>query len=1086
MMKKFLILILLLTTCLIVGADQYIDGDFSPWEYWRMGFESFEKGQQFHKSKKYKKALDAYLKAKEYFLKVKKDKPDWNQTVIDERISLCSARIKSLNLLIDAMEPEEDVSLPAGIPDPRPVKKSGKLPEDDFNFSGSGTPTRTIDSVKEKAMQDELNQYKEKLFTALVKLEEYRTREKRSSNALAEIESLMKEKSELNQKYLLLLEEYTKLKKNASSPDGEKNILKNKLVEAKIQSDVLNQKIKMYQAEIQKLQEQVNKLEQTKRSATFKTGAAEQQVSDFEEKLKRAQQKMEEYRLQAEKSSADSAKLKYITEIQQTQIDRYKKQIEKLSKWMDGTKTSQGGKIDREIARENLKLEKDLTEQHEEYEKLEKENLLLKNKLRDEYASQTKLKEMINSLELQRRETEKNLQVLKKHSLAKSQVSEAHAGDLEKLQQENAKLKNELRIFAENMGDSKTSSGADNTIAAKYKAIVEKLNLELAEAQTKLKQLELAAKENSEKYSKLETENESLKDTNVDLTQANKNLNEVVKNYNQLVKQVEELKKAGQAAEKLQSELAQNRKANDELQKKLKTLEPLAGKAEEYKKLEAELATHKKRVAELEANYSALKNQAEAKSGLDKKYADLQKTHAALKLEKEKLSQQVTELGRKADAIRKLEDENAKLTGQLGDANNKKLGEKDKLKELLDRKEEHLKVSQQKIDKYESEVAAKNAQIEDLLKQLNANRNKIAELERGYVGKQTVDKVLPPGKLSDSKIAFLITEGVKSETNNDYEAAEWHYKKVLSDSPNNGEANRRLGMLYLSRGKPEEAVRYLEKALRTAPEDTDLLVAFAVALAHEGKNQNALKVLNQVLSKSPDNVAAMLATGSVYSDMKQSDKAEQLFKKVLQVRPKSAEANLRLAYLLSENPKRKADALKCYDQALQLGAKPDALLDKILKGKADKNESEAVRTLAAMAVQHESKKDYVAAAWCYSQLTAMEPENYKFRERYGYVLMRQNRFDVALPELEKAHKLEPENLTCLLLLGANYVISGKNAEALKVYEQAGKMLDKDPKYKLPDMVSEFDKQAKEKLQDKQLKTAYEKLMQRLNAPPEKK
>ncbi|MEG1979646.1 MAG: hypothetical protein RR060_02915, partial [Victivallaceae bacterium] len=62
--------------------------DFSPWDWWSEGCKAYEKGEQNRKFGSYGEALSFFQQARQSFMDVKKERPDWNQKIIDARIAL--------------------------------------------------------------------------------------------------------------------------------------------------------------------------------------------------------------------------------------------------------------------------------------------------------------------------------------------------------------------------------------------------------------------------------------------------------------------------------------------------------------------------------------------------------------------------------------------------------------------------------------------------------------------------------------------------------------------------------------------------------------------------------------------------------------------------------------------------------------------------------------------------------------------------------------------------------------------------------------------------------------------------------------
>ena len=85
-MKIKAVLFILLTAVIITANPQR--PRLSPWDAWRMAYTSFEKGEIARDKGDYTNAKEAFDKALGYYKMVRESRPDWNQRVISERISV--------------------------------------------------------------------------------------------------------------------------------------------------------------------------------------------------------------------------------------------------------------------------------------------------------------------------------------------------------------------------------------------------------------------------------------------------------------------------------------------------------------------------------------------------------------------------------------------------------------------------------------------------------------------------------------------------------------------------------------------------------------------------------------------------------------------------------------------------------------------------------------------------------------------------------------------------------------------------------------------------------------------------------------
>ena len=79
--------------------------ELSPWDEWRLGYTSFEIGEQKRSRGDYTEALAAFEKSRGHYQAVKRARPDWNQKVIRERLVACDRQISELRRLLGDKAP---------------------------------------------------------------------------------------------------------------------------------------------------------------------------------------------------------------------------------------------------------------------------------------------------------------------------------------------------------------------------------------------------------------------------------------------------------------------------------------------------------------------------------------------------------------------------------------------------------------------------------------------------------------------------------------------------------------------------------------------------------------------------------------------------------------------------------------------------------------------------------------------------------------------------------------------------------------------------------------------------------------------
>ncbi len=1038
-MKNLLLCLMLIVSGVSGAANNLVDDDISPWEYWRKGFESFEQGEQFYNAKKYDKAMAKYLNAKQAFLKVKQAKPNWKQDVIMQRVRLCEEKIMQLEYRQNSLK-RSTISNRDDRAPTTSYRRQSNLNDSDNRFTFSGEkplkPTTTLSETREiKLLKHQLKDYREKLFNTLVQLEDYRNKDKRSSSALSEIESLIKEKSVIKRKYQLLVEKYNILQQQRRPRATQDN----KLVEEKMRSDLLSQKIKMYQANIKELQDTIISEKKNNQRDKFAVRKSDARISALEDEIKRLTRNVTTNNEQNKKISVELEKQQYINSIEQRKTQRYKVRLDKLTKWLNNSDKSKAATINKNIARENIAITQKLSSLQDKNDTLLRESMTLKSKLTTEHINLTKLKDMLSNSEKEKMELKYRLKKYSARVNKDSDNSTIQTDEITKLRQENRQLREDLNLFGKSY--TKRSSGSNAGTVSQYKLIIDKLNSELATVKAIIQKNKLVDKSQQQQLAKLLDENRKLKDGHLDLVEENKNLRTFVKDYDAVTQANAKLKlKLSKGA----SVIKELNKLKQERIKLLKDNKTLADKLASYNKPNIVIPVKPPVVKQNSADYDKLKQTVEAlqrkNSVMTTKIAEYRAQITRLKKEQDALAAHVGESKKTQTKAIKLKT--AKLQTTIAELQTK----------LISIEKTAAKSQQAKVAA-EKHLVEKNNEVARLEQLLNSSRKDIAKyqnklkqrIQQAVKIKKTAPQILPE-KLSDQQIAFLLQEGIQAEESNDYEAAAWHYRKIIANAPQHPEANRRLGLINLNRGNYGKSTQQLEKALRAAPKDAELLLAFASALSNNNKNSAALKIIKQVTALEPNNNRVYILNGTILQQLKQYKAAEKNFRRALVLAPNSAEANLKLAHILIINKKDPKMASACYHKALKLGIAHDPILDKKFSVKKQAGNSEAVSALQQMVVQHEAKKDYVAAAWCYSQLLELDKNNSELKLKYATVLLLNNKFKQSLPLLQAAVKNAKDKLTAQLLLGANYLLIGDTKAADKSYRQALTLLKATPKY----------------------------------------
>ena len=175
--------------------------ELSPWDEWRLGYTSFEIGEQKRSRGDYTAALAAFEKSRGHYLAVKRSRPDWNQKVIRERLIACERQIADLRRLLGDKAPAP--------------KGGGAEPK-------GGAPTAKTETPRGTGSDDaaQLRKLRAELAEAKSELEELRSERARRGNYETEIANLLRDRKIAREKYALLEKRCRKLQEELKKPEN--------------------------------------------------------------------------------------------------------------------------------------------------------------------------------------------------------------------------------------------------------------------------------------------------------------------------------------------------------------------------------------------------------------------------------------------------------------------------------------------------------------------------------------------------------------------------------------------------------------------------------------------------------------------------------------------------------------------------------------------------------------------------------------------------------------------------------------------------------------------------------------------------
>jgi Flp pilus assembly protein TadD/uncharacterized coiled-coil DUF342 family protein len=526
-----------------------------------------------------------------------------------------------------------------------------------------------------------------------------------------------------------------------------------------------------------------------------------------------------------------------------------------------------------------------------------------------------------------------------------SEVEEEKEKLNSKLKESNSKLEQAQQELERTKGAEKNVRGQLAEAQASLKKIQETGNADM-KAQEALKgeiaQLKQALTAAEKGRATAEKERDS---QNAKLADANSQIAKISKERDNALGQLTGLKDSEHRVAVLLAE-------NTELKEKLATAEQTVREVSEDKPKKAqELADAKKQLEDLRAQLAAS----------EKQNKDFEVVVASLRSQLEDTSSQLEKAkltGANADETAKLTRENQILRtivvrerqeeARREQAKKLMLAEFDKLKIKSDTLNEQIALLAQPVTKLTDEELALLRQPVISISDESPNTVKASfTYAKPSTGNQpgepiveTTDSVAPPeanlqNGFKPNVPTDLIDIAKQAKENFDrgkYHAAERQYQELLTKSPNNLYSLSNLGVVYFRTGKLKAAELTLKKAVAIAPKDEFAHTTLGIVYYRQSKFDEALNELTKSLAINPKSAAAHNYLGITASQKGWQEAAEKEMLEALAVKPDYADAHFNLAVVYATaSPPSKELAKRHYTKATELGAEPDASLEKLLR-----------------------------------------------------------------------------------------------------------------------------------------------------------
>jgi tetratricopeptide (TPR) repeat protein len=343
----------------------------------------------------------------------------------------------------------------------------------------------------------------------------------------------------------------------------------------------------------------------------------------------------------------------------------------------------------------------------------------------------------------------------------------------------------------------------------------------------------------------------------------------------------------------------------EKLKEKLQALPPSAPPAESDK-LAADL---KKAQAQVSSLQSAAEIASLEKLALERKLSDLSAATNA--------GASVAEY---ESRLRELTLERNRLIEKVDLMNQKKSGDKDSRQQIGALSDE-VSVLRARLAVLEAAPVAFTADEQALFR---ATVPKPANPDAGKVS----TAALPAGT------AALVASAQKHFSNQEFDAAEADYKKILERDPKNAIVLANLATIELQEQKFADAEQHITAAVAQSPDDAYNLSTLGYLKFRQEKYDEALDSLSRATQLDPNNAEVQNYLGVTLSHKGQRKAAESALRRSLQLNPNYAPAHNNLAVIyLTQTPPWPEMARWHYQKALDGGQPHNPELEKMLAEK---------------------------------------------------------------------------------------------------------------------------------------------------------
>ncbi|MEI6231969.1 MAG: tetratricopeptide repeat protein [Planctomycetota bacterium] len=255
-----------------------------------------------------------------------------------------------------------------------------------------------------------------------------------------------------------------------------------------------------------------------------------------------------------------------------------------------------------------------------------------------------------------------------------------------------------------------------------------------------------------------------------------------------------------------------------------------------------------------------------------------------------------------------------------------------------------------------------------------------------------------------------------------------HFKRCLQLQPNDGEIHRRLGEMLLQSKNFSEAERHIRETLRVFPNDAKAHHNLATLHATQNNYDEAVEEYKKAIAADPNLDVAYVNLAKVLLGQNRRDEALQPLNDYTHLKPLDVEA-LRMLADLYRDLNNKTAALGVYERIVALESENGGNIDDLTKAVKVMwdmgNKNAAISDLEAQIEKHPSELRLLIPAGRF----------YSDNKQHTKAIYTWNR---VLNISGNDDRMAKERAEALKHLAEEYDANGRNADAIKYNEMAGK------------------------------------------------